>query len=512
VTTICRTMPAEYRNGSASETSETSSKADDRSSREEVFRRLFIVIALYAFPAICAVKPVIDPDIWWHLRTGQWIVQHRAVPATDPFSSYGLDKPWVAYSWLFELLVYGLYRWLGLFGVIVYRVGMMLVVAAGIHRLVAKREPRFTMAIGLVGAALMALAPLVSERPWMFTILFFTLTLDAVLDLREGRSSRWVWLLPFLYALWANLHIQFVYGLFVLALACVAPWIDRRLRGKNRHADAAEGHAWRRLVVLSGACFAATFLNPYGGRIYGVVLEYATQPVPFRVVSELTAMKFHEPWDWAALALAGWAAFTLGRRARLSAFDAGLLIAAAFSSFHAQRDVWFLALAALAIVVSGHRTRVPMAERFALTWPRTGVVAGSIAVILAITAWSRGLSETHLEEKIAAVYPAKAAEVVERRGYHGPLYNDFDWGGYLIWRLPRLPVAMDGRTNLHGDRRIERSCETWAGKRGWDADPELKSAGLVIADAKGPLASLLRHHQHFELAHEDTVAAVFVAR
>jgi GNAT superfamily N-acetyltransferase len=190
-----------------------------RASRGEVTRRLLMVIALYAIPAVMVMRPVTDPDIWWHLRTGQWIVEHGAVPTTDPFSSFGLGKPWVAYSWLFELLVYGLYRGLGLGGILLYRVVLTLAVALSVHRLVAKREPRFAVALGLVGAALLALLPLMNERPWLFTILFSALTLDVVLDLRAGRSTRAAWLLPPLFALWANLHIQFVYGLFLLALA-----------------------------------------------------------------------------------------------------------------------------------------------------------------------------------------------------------------------------------------------------------------------------------------------------
>src|SRR5690349_17842256 len=74
-------------------------------SRVEVIRRLAMVVSLYTLPAIVAMQPVTDLDIWWHLRTGQWIFAHRAVPTTDPFSSFGMGKPWVAYGWLYELLV-----------------------------------------------------------------------------------------------------------------------------------------------------------------------------------------------------------------------------------------------------------------------------------------------------------------------------------------------------------------------------------------------------------------------
>src|SRR5258708_3471317 len=85
-------------------------------------------------PVLAAVRPVTDADIWWHLRTGQWIVEHGQVTETDPFSMYGADRPWIAYSWLFEIGVYQLYQWLGLAGVIVYRVLMAVAVVAAFQR------------------------------------------------------------------------------------------------------------------------------------------------------------------------------------------------------------------------------------------------------------------------------------------------------------------------------------------------------------------------------------------
>src|SRR5262245_42984124 len=88
-------------------------------SHEQTVRRLLILVALYAIPAVAVMRPIIDPDIWWHLQTGRWIIEHGTVPQTDPFSAYGMGKLWLAYSWLFEVIVYGLYSCLGLTGILV---------------------------------------------------------------------------------------------------------------------------------------------------------------------------------------------------------------------------------------------------------------------------------------------------------------------------------------------------------------------------------------------------------
>jgi hypothetical protein len=102
-------------------------------------------------------------------------------------------------------------------------------------------------------------------------------------------------------------------------------------------------------------------------------------------------------------------------------------------------------------------------------------------------------------------------EIVKDRHYTGALFNTYDWGGFLIWNL-REPVSIDGRAALYGDEAIARSRETWDGGAKWASDPDLQSAGVVIAPDGAALTQLLRTNAHFELAYEDKVAAVFVAR
>ena len=108
------------------------------------------------------------------------------------------------------------------------------------------------------------------------------------------------------------------------------------------------------------------------------------------------------------------------------------------------------------------------------------------------------------------MYPRGAALFVEKQGYAGPLYNHFDWGGYLIWRLPHLKVAMDGRANVHGDERIKRAIATWAGGPHWSDDPDLNNARVIIAKNDMALASLLRLDRKFTEVYRDETAVVFV--
>jgi hypothetical protein len=148
---------------------------------------------------------------------------------------------------------------------------------------------------------------------------------------------------------------------------------------------------------------------------------------------------------------------------------------------------------------------------FGFTKPRTIFVIVALTVAIYLIGLHRQISEQQLGSVIEQKFPVAAVKFVNEKNYSGSLYNHFNWGGYLIWALPRLPVSMDGRTNLHGDQRIERSVNTWAGLRGWESDPELMKAGLIIGAVNHPLTNLMRMDSRFNLVYEDAISAVFLA-
>jgi hypothetical protein len=100
-------------------------------------------------------------------------------------------------------------------------------------------------------------------------------------------------------------------------------------------------------------------------------------------------------------------------------------------------------------------------------------------------------------------------EFVSQKKYDGPLFNSFDWGGYLIWSLPQIPVSIDGRGNIHR-HRVESVLQTWMGYPGWETDRDLMESRIVIAELKRPLTALLRKDARFRLVYEDSTAAVFI--
>jgi hypothetical protein len=478
-------------------------------SRETTCRRLLLLIALFTLAVTAAMHPILDPDIWWHLRTGAWIVEHGNVPTTELYSRYGMGKPWVAYSWLFEVLIYGLYWAFGPVGLVLYTTSAALMIAVALHALVRRFEPRFPITVALTALGLCSFMPHMQPRPWLLTILFYIIELDILMAARRSGDTRRLFLLPPLFALWANVHIQFVYGLFVLCLAIIESIINGLLC-RSQVGDEGKSIPASCLLTVMAASTVMTLATPYHLSLYQTVFELIGDTGPFNYVEELLALKFRSLSDWCILATALGGVFVLGWRREVRPFPYLLLAAGAFLSFRARRDVWFVVVAAIAIMATGRSTAADT-QRFGLTKRQGLLVSGALVVMLVVVGWRQNITEHHLEAVLSENYPVAAAAVVEARGYPGPLYNHFNWGGYLIWRLPHLPVAMDGRTNVYGDARIMRAVATWTGKPGWDTDAELAAARVVIASVDWPLAALLRLDTRFKLAYEDAVAAVFVA-
>ena len=468
-------------------------------------RGLALLTVLYSSAALVGLQVVIDPDIWWHLRTGQWIVEHRAVPWTDPFSTFGQGKVWLEYSWLYDLAIYGLYEVAGLRGFIVYQFVLILAIAVALHRLVALVEPRLARGAALTAMALLSMTRLFGPRSYLVSILFFILVLIACMEAYSASRTRPLWLLPGLFVVWANVHIQFIYGFAILAAftvdAALARWWDRTGDGRL---------SLPTLLAVDAACVLATLATPYHLRQYLVMQEYASQTMAYWVIIELRSLQFRDLQDWAALGLTLAAAFVL-HRARQPRFLMFLFVIGVFVSFRSKRDVWFIVVCATVIVAMaehGWPPAIPELWRVfrRARWIAVAVAVGTFALLLSTR------SPRDLEAWVKSEFPDGAAAAVEKEGYAGPIYNHFNWGGYLIWRLPAFQVSMDGRSNLHGDTRILRSMRTWAGLEDWRSDVELAAAGVVIADNDMALASLLPRDDRFREVYRDDRARVFVAR
>jgi hypothetical protein len=477
---------------------------------------LLILMAVIAFESRTTVR---DPDLWWHLKVGDWIVEHHGVPFVGIFSRTAGTHPWIAYSWGYEVLLSRSYAWFGLVGLAMFGVLLTVAVTFVLFWMVHRLSGRFWVAwfLALIGsfAFLFSLMP----RPVFVTMILFTIVLTFLLEARRTGRMQLLWWLPVIFVLWANIHIQFIYGLFVVGLFMGVNLLQRLASWVSIQLDFLEPPTLPlpELIGVLFACFAATFLGPYTYHLYHVVAAYSNSHVPYFMIQELSAFDFKFFTHYVLLLLTAGAFFAVGWPRRLDLFKLSLLIVASVVAFRTQRDAWFLGICAATYIADiaglglGGSTLGESVPTPVLKLPELAGVAVFLAIMLWLTARNTGFNTRDLDRAVSHEYPVDAANFVRRNSFQGPLYNHLDWGGFLIWYLPQYPVTVDGRNDLYGD---ELDLLTYKSSQGesYTSDPYLNEAGLVLLPQKLPLAKLLTIDTRFRLVYQDPLSVVFARK
>ncbi|MBV8673334.1 MAG: hypothetical protein JOZ33_07870, partial [Acidobacteriaceae bacterium] len=393
----------------------------NHSSPSNQIARALLAAMLCSVPAFICFRTgagacVSDPDLGWHLRTGEWILQHHAVPRVDFFSRFGAGKPWQAYSWLFEVVLFRLVQWFHLDGVMVYMGVMLTAIAVALYRLVSRLQPDFTRSTILTMAGLAVLSRLYTPRPWLFTILFFIVEIDILMQARRTGDSRKLWWLPPLFVIWANIHIQFINGLLVLFVAACEPLLARWWKPFTSRLS------MRSLWFALAACILAACANPYGAGIYKVAHDLASQPGVLNTVSEMHALPFRSLMDFLLLFLTLAAAGVMFRFHLFFPFETLMLAVAVVLAFRSQRDIWFLAVIAMVILAEGLPPRsTPAVSQEAQRDARwtVPVSVGATVLLVISSAFAMKIRNDRLEGSLAEQMPVRAVEVIRERQYPG---------------------------------------------------------------------------------------------
>jgi hypothetical protein len=397
---------------------------------------LAAAVVVYALLLLFGERLLNDPDTYWHIAAGRWTWAHGAVPATDPFSATMMGAPWVAHEWLAELLFAGAYGALGWAGA----VALAALAAAASLALLIRALARFVappLALAAGAMAFLLMAAHLTARPHALALPILVAWAAALVRARAEDRRPSLWLLP-LMVLWANLHGGFVVGLGLagaLALEAVLLAPDAAARG-----SALRG--WG--VFLLGAAIAS-LITPQGIEGWRFPFHLMSMSFALSFVSEWHAPDFTtlQPLELWLLALLAFA-FTIGLR--VPPFRLLLLAGLVHMALSHIRNAELLAL--LAPLVLAEPTAAVLerrqAQEAARAGPRSLAVLGLVAMLLTAAAAYRGYA--HENPKIA---PAAALAAAEKAGLSGIVFNEYDFGGYLIFR--GIAPFVDGRIDLYGD-------------------------------------------------------------
>jgi hypothetical protein len=477
---------------------------------------LSAVMLAAAFPL---TSPIRDPDFWWHLRSGQLILQSGGLLHTDPFTYTVSSHVWTMHEWLTEVLFAALYRWQGLAAIVaVLSVVSWLGVLFIFLRARLDRPGPFVLGGGMV-LAVIAGYPIWGPRAQMITFAFACLTLFLAERQLRGGGRMSLLLLP-MFLVWGNLHSGFLVGLGFIAVMVAAEAAAHLLHLEGR----ARADRVRRLALLLAGSVVVCAINLNGPSIilypFGTLGSAAQQSL----ILEWHSPDFH---DWSVrifgvMLLSLVALIVANRRIRLR--DAALVLVTIALALQSVRHIALFVAASTPvwinqadILVGRLRSRrrapapLPPAPIRVVSWV---VLCGAVAAVYAASRLAPSMRTREDSLFYAQDFPVCAARWLAADPLPLHIFNQYGEGGYLAYRLSAHGdrVYIFGDAALMGDDLLYRYGDVESVTPQWDNI--LRSAGtdVVLFDTGAPLSNVLAHATDWVQVYSDAHNVAFAPR
>lgn len=445
--------------------------------------------------AISICGPVGDPDLWWHIVVGKWILARAEVPHLDQWNEFAAGTPWRAYSWLNEIVFAWVDASFGVMGLLLLKLLLSFLFVLTLL-LTASRIAR-NAALGLLLGAASAIACYAhfGLRPQVVSWICFALCLFlSEKALREGFTKGVAVTLAFVMLLWANSHISGVFGLFGIVL-----WTFDFTKARS---------SFLLTSKLLAAALLGTMITPYLGAEWLTMLGKAQHPFAHMYIQEFQpATLYHAGANLVILLFA--TLLVLIHKNPLLLLPSQLCgaVVLLFAALSVQKFIPFAAIyLALLIARSWSLTREPRKDfgnlgfgieqlsAFLKRIPLLLALPTALISLLFVWGLSRPLLKSPLDLQSVARTPL---DFIQGNRLPAPILNTFNDGGYILYRFseadgsPGLRVPLDGRTNINTKEATLGFLSALRVSTDWRSYFELVKPKTVLWENRFPLVSLL---------------------
>lgn len=467
------------------------------------------------FLLVCAgyfAVPLWDSDFWWHIASGREILQH-GIPDVDPFGVFPAtdavrNDTVLKGQWLGQVVLFALYNAGGVNAVVAFRVLVLLAcIGLVVWRCRGLAVGPLALWLTLILLGLNA-GNFGGERPQLLSFLFAALFFAAIDQAEKDR--RWLLALPVITLLWANSH-----GGVLLGVALLGLWTTLKL--VERHIAWHERRGW---LLATGSVVLTSLLTPNGLQTYLYLLDLEGSVLQARTSEYTSAFQLYtlgyvwqQAWVIVFYGLALFAAVSLFRRRQWRYLAITVFLGAiSISSF--RYFAFFLFLAS-PYIARGVQDGLPALPRVGPNVARSSQVVLLVGLlgVFAVGLWQGAVFRGGFYRQS---YPVEIADFVQDNHLSGRMFNNMEWGGYLLWRLtPQVTPFIDGRM-LDEQRFPPYTNILWATPPGiaWF---EHENFQLVIMPYHGrydlqryKLLDYLRTRSEWKLVYRDTKGVVFV--
>ncbi|HSL30102.1 MAG TPA: hypothetical protein VK900_12950 [Anaerolineales bacterium] len=486
--------------------------------------RLEYVLLIAVFWSIIASGPRIlnfDGDLPRHLLNGRLILQDRHVATTDMFSFRTTGYRSFPHEWLSQTIFAVVYGWLELDGVVLLTALIITLTWARVYGCAVRRSNSLLLTLTVLVLGIAASQIHVLPRPHIFSYLFTVIWISLLERVTLDQGRHW-WIVPLVMLVWVNLHGMFVLGILILVIYLIGDFLDQR------------SGAWfttprTKSLALAGAfSLLATFVSPSGPRIWETIASLGSNSYITSRIPEYQSPNFHLPETWPfilllLLTLVGFA------RATEKASWKDILLTAAFAGFalYSSRMIPLFALVVTPLAAKvlggwlradypGSRLWISDTNLIKINSASNGLIwVVAVVVLAAMTLRSGGTLDPQGRGNVfdQRFFPVEAATWLETHSQEGRMFNEFDWGGYLLFRLwPAQQVFMDGHTHIYGESLTREYEQVIMQTEGWEDILDTYQVQWVIMRKQAPLVKALLARDDWAIVYEDTTAVILIRR
>jgi hypothetical protein len=493
----------------------------------------FIWPLVLLFGRLDGVKTLLgDGDTGWHVRTGQWILAHHAVPHKDLFSFTKPDAPWFAWEWLSDVTFAWLHMHGGLASVVVASILLICLTSALLFQLLIRNCENRIIAIAVTFLVVGGSSVHWLARPHLFTMFFVVIWLAIINRVEEGRT-RLLWLFPPLTVLWTNLHGGFFVGILLAGTYAIGKLFESVFASipENRALLIKSG---LRYILVALACAAASFINPYTSHLHQHILAYLTDTNQLDIISEFQTLSFHAApaiffeimLALAAIAvtyearrgritpvllITGWAHLALlaGRNIPLFLLISAPFVAATLNGLFTAREkstgqpTWINTALNTLHQISDRMTAMDR------PWRVHAPAIGTVVLLCTIVSGDAQAFKLRAEYD-PKHYPAGALRTLGLGAGDRRIFCDDEWGDYLAYRLyPTGRVFVDGRSDFYGGRFVREYLDILGVKYNWEAQLDRYGVDTLLLSTKSAMAGAVKQSARWKVAYDDGTAILF---
>ena len=459
-----------------------------------------------------------DGDTGYHIKTGEVILSNWSIPVRDLYSFHYPALSWTAHEWLAEVIMALLFKSAGLTAVVVF---FALVLAFSHWLLYQSLRAKCDHLILCTFVVLLATATSSIHwlaRPHVFSILLTVIWCDCLRRFQSEDRKLFVVCLPFLMLLWVNLHGGFIIGFILLGIYLVSDWFS--LLTRKQDSLGVDRTRAKTLLLILLACVAVCFFNPYGFDILLFPLRVTSDRFVMDRVTEFLSPNFHEPlpFKYMFLLLIGSLAVS---RSRLGFIDLTLMMLLSYMALYSARHVSLFAVVLAPILLNTLVDLIDrLPERFSTSYATrnqnllaiektlNAYLWPTASLIVVFTLVATGLITYHFD---ARKFPVKAVEFLQREKIVGNVFNDDEFGDYMIYAVwPSYRVFMDGRSDMYGETFGRDYLRIANVAPGWKQTLKKYDVRWVIFNTDSALVAALKDQPDWQSVYSDPVATILV--